>query len=80
MRHATHVIDHVDTLSGQNVMYSFYKPTPEDLQALSRGGILRLGIHGRCHPVIQLGILGHNLVAEINAAEGFDMGPVIKRD
>jgi hypothetical protein len=75
-----HVIDHVDTLSGQNVMYSFYKPTPDDLQALSRCGILRLGIHGRCHPVIQLGILGPKLAAEIEAAEGFDMGPVIERE
>jgi hypothetical protein len=75
-----HVIDHVETLSGQNVMYSFYRPTTEDLQALSGGGILRLGIHGRCHPVIQFGVLGPRLTSEIAPAEGFDMGPVIDRE
>lgn len=75
-----HVLDHIETLSGKNVMYSFYVPTPEDLHALNNGGILRLGIHGRGHPVIQFGVLGPKLAAQISPAEGFDMGPVIEQE
>lgn len=74
-----HVVDHTDTLSGQNFMYSFYKPTEEDLQALINGGILRLGIMGRGHPVINMSVMGPEITKEIDPSDGFDMGPVIER-
>lgn len=75
-----YIIDQIEVRSGDNVMYSFYRPTAEDLKALNEGGILRLGIHGRGHPVIQLGVLGPELTKRIDPDEGFDMGGVINGD
>lgn len=75
-----HVLDHVEVQSGMNVMFSFYKPTPEDIEAFQQGGILRLGISGRSHPVIQFGVLGRSVVDVVRPTEGFDMGPVIEMD
>ncbi|MBH1992477.1 MAG: hypothetical protein I8H86_06280 [Sphingomonadaceae bacterium] len=51
------VTDAVDTLSGMNLMYSVYQPTPADLEALNAGGSIRLGIMGDRHPVFQLCVL-----------------------
>ena len=73
-----HVLDQTEMLSGMNVMFSFYKPTPEDIEAFQAGGIIRLGISGRSHPVIQLGVLGKSIVDVAKPKEGFDMGPVIE--
>jgi hypothetical protein len=72
-----YVIDAVDTLSGMNIMYSLYKPTPEDLVALNAGGCIRLGIMGRTHPVFQLGVLGPHTCEVAKVEPKFDMGPVI---
>jgi hypothetical protein len=73
------VVDAVDVQSGQNFQYSFYKPTVEDLEALLQGGVLRLGIMGTTHPVLNLGIFSPELTSQLNAKEGFDMGPVLSR-
>lgn len=75
-----HVVDAVDTLSGQNFMYSFYRPTNAELEALMNGGILRLGIMGRAHPVLNMAVMGPEITKEISPADGFDMGPVIERN
>lgn len=74
------VIDHIDTQSGQNFMYSFYRPTSDDIAAFLAGGVIRLGIMGTGHPVINLSTFGPKVTAELKAREGFDMGPVIERD
>lgn len=72
------VTDEIDTLTGHNFMYSVYKPTAADLEALNNGGVLRLGIMGRAHPVFQLGVLSKRIadVAEIEPM--WDLGPVIE--
>lgn len=67
----------VDTLSGMNMMYSVYKPTPEDMAALAAGGCIRLGIMGNSHPVFQLGVLGPETTARADVEPVWDMGPVI---
>jgi hypothetical protein len=72
------VIDAIEVQSGHNVMYSFYRPTPEDLEALQQGGMLRLGVMGLGHPVITFGVMGKSVVDAVQPAEGFDMGPVIE--
>ena len=71
------VTDAIDTLSGQNFMYSVYKPTPEDLAALQAGGVIRLGIMGRSHPVFQLGVLGPETASRAEIEPVWDMGPVL---
>jgi len=75
-----YVVDHVDLQSGQNFQYSFYKPTEADIDALRRGGALRLGIMGTSHPVINLGVFSPELTEELGAKDGFDMGPVLRRE
>ena len=72
------VADHIDPLSGMNIMYSMYKPTAEDLEALNAGGAIRLGILGTQHPVFQLGVLSPELAAAIDPRPMWDMGPVIQ--
>ena len=74
-----HVVDSIDLQSGQNFQYSFYEPTAADIEAFSKGGVLRLGIMGTSHPVINLSVFGPKLTEELGATEGFDMGPVIER-
>lgn len=71
------VTDAIDTLSGQNMMYSVYKPTAEDLAALQSGGVIRLGIMGRAHPVFQLGVLSGELAERCEVEPVWDMGPVL---
>lgn len=72
-----YVSDQVDTLTGQNIMYSIYKPTEADLVALNAGGALRLGIMGRSHPVFQMCVLGPRLVEDIDARAVSDLGEPI---
>lgn len=74
------VVDHVDTLSGQNFQYSFYRPNAEDLAAINAGGVLRLGIMGTSHPVLNMAVFGPKLTKDLNLKEGFEMGPVIERE
>lgn len=71
------VCDEVETLSGQNFMYSVYKPTPEEIEALANGGVIRLGIMGRSHPVFQLGVLGPDVAERCELEPKWDLGPVI---
>ncbi len=73
------VVDHVDTLSGQNFQYSFYRPTQEEIDQLMVGGALRLGIMGTSHPVLNMAVFSAELTQDLNAKEGFDMGPIIER-
>ena len=73
-----YVTDAVDTLSGMNFMYSVYKPTPEDLAALNAGGVLRLGIMGKAHPVFQMGVLGPDVAARAELEPMWDLGGVIE--
>lgn len=74
-----YVVDHVDVQSGQNFQYSFYKPTEEEIAAFKEGGVLRLGIMGTLHPVINMAVFGPSITKELNYEEGFEMGPVIER-
>lgn len=71
------VTDAVDTLSGQNFMYSLYKPTAEDLEALQAGGVLRLGIMGHAHPVFQMGVLSKRIADAAEIEPMWDLGPVL---
>lgn len=75
-----YVVDHIDIQSGANFMYSFYKPTVEDIEAFKNGGVLRLGIIGRSHPVINMVVMGPEITTQLNYSDGFDMGPVITPD
>ena len=68
-----YVTDAIDTLTGHNVMFSVYKLTDEEIEALRNGGLLRLGIVGRAHPVFQLGVL--SIPVEVEPV--FDMGGLI---
>lgn len=54
---ALDIMDHTDLLSGANIMYSLWRPTPEELGALLAGGAVRLGIFGVQHPVVNLAVL-----------------------
>ena len=68
------VTDAIDVQSGMNVMYSIYKPTPADLAALNAGGVLRLGIMGKSHPVFQLGVLTAETVSKCDIEPLWDLG------
>jgi hypothetical protein len=72
------VTDAVDTLSGMNIMYTIYKPTAEDLEALNNGGVLRLGIMGSVHPVFNMCVLGAETVASAELEPKWELGsPII---
>jgi hypothetical protein len=71
------VTDAVDTLSGMNIMYTVYKPTAEDLEALNNGGVLRLGIMGSTHPVFNMCVLGPSVAAAAKLEPKWDLGPPI---
>ena len=60
-----------------NIMYSVYKPTAEDLAALQAGGVIRLGIMGKSHPVFQLGVLDAGVAERAEIEPIWDMGPVL---
>lgn len=72
-----YVADAVDPVSGLRFMYSVYKPTPADLEALNAGGLLRLGIAAPAHPVFQLGVLSPKVAEMVRPIEKGDLGPVI---
>lgn len=42
---------------GVNMMHSVWKPTPEELAALSAGGEVRLTVFGEVHPPVAIGVL-----------------------
>jgi hypothetical protein len=74
-----YVTDATDILTGMNVMYSVYKLTEEEIQALRDGGVLRLGILGTSHPVFNLGVLSSEVISEIDLKPIGDLGGVIHK-
>lgn len=71
------VVDATDLLSGMNIMYSVYKPTDEEIEELKKGGVIRLGILGRSHPVFQLGVLSAEAAETAQLRPVWDLGPII---
>ncbi len=69
-----HVLDHFDEHLAQNIMYSVYKPTAEDIAAIVAGGGIRLGIHGTAHPVFQLGVVSAERMDQLDYVEHEDLG------
>ena len=63
------VINAVDELSGFNFMYSVWRPTPEELDMLTKGGAIRLGIMCEAHPVVNMAVLTPETCAESNLVE-----------
>ena len=47
----------LDALDQNGVVYSFWKPEPEELEALKRGAPVRLGVHSRAHPAVSVGVI-----------------------
>lgn len=74
------VTDSVEVQSGMNIMYSVYKPTDEEIEALRNGGLIRLGIMGKSHPVFQLGVLGPKLTEIIDPEPMWSLGDVIDKE
>lgn len=73
------VTDAIDTLTGLPVMYSVYRLSKDEIDALAAGGLLRLGIVGmKAHPVFQLGVIGPKTAALVNAKSEGDLGDVIE--
>jgi len=71
---AIFVADAVDELSGLNFMYSLYQPTAADLEALNRGGFLRLGIAGRGHPVFNMVVMKPETAEPAGPVPMWDLG------
>lgn len=71
------VVDHFDAHLGTNIQYSIYKPTEADIAAIVAGGGIRLGIHGRVHPVFQLGVLTKERMDQLDYVEHEDPGEPI---
>jgi len=51
------VVDAFDKASGMLVMYSVWRPSPEEIAALLNGGAIRLGVVGFAHPVVNMAVL-----------------------
>lgn len=66
------ILDAVDDQSGFNFMYSFWRPTDEELEALRNGGALRLGIMGVVHPVVNMGIITPEICRDAGLADVAD--------
>lgn len=63
------VLDAIDEQSGFNFMYSFWRPSAEELEALQDGGVIRLGIMGKLHPVINMGVVARAACDECGMTE-----------
>lgn len=72
-----YVADSLDVQSGMPMMFSVYRPTPDELKALNEGGAIRLGIMGKAHPVFQMAVLSPRLCEVAGLVEMRDLGPVI---
>lgn len=68
----------VDVQTGHTVLYSVYKPTDEEIEELKAGGVIRLGVVGKTHPVFQLGVLSKELAASAQLEPKWDLGPIIR--
>jgi len=69
-----YVQPHLDVQTGLTCLYSVYKPTPEDLEALNAGGCLRLGVVTQKHPVINMVILFKERCDSIGVVPLEDLG------
>lgn len=67
------VLDAVDVLSGMNQQFTFYRFSPEELEALANGGLFRLGILGTSHPVFNMVVLGPGIGAQSGAIERWSL-------
>lgn len=74
------VLDVIDTLSGLPMMYTIYKPTDAEIEAMQQGGALRLGIIGTRHPVFSMAVFGPKAAASINLEPMWDLGPIIEEE
>lgn len=63
------VADAVDPLSGHNFMYSVWRPTAAEIEALQAGGAIRLGVAGHVHPVVNMTVLAPGTCAEAQLVE-----------
>ena len=43
-------------VDGKPAMVSFWRPTPEELAALNRGGTVALWVYGEAHPPVAVGV------------------------
>lgn len=73
-----YVLDAIDLQSGLNTMYTFYKLTEDELEALKNGGILRLGIVGKAHPVFNMAVLSAEIGQTCGAEERWSLGEVLQ--
>lgn len=46
-----------ETVSNINAVFSFWKPTPAELEYLSKGGTVRLGIYNEPIPPVSLDVI-----------------------
>ena len=73
------VAPQIDTLTGMTMMHTIYQFSDEELEALKEGGILRLSIAGKAHPVFQMAVLDKSLAEAISPVPKGDLGPVVRR-
>lgn len=67
------VLDAVDVLSGMNQMFTFYRFSPEELEALAGGGLFRLGILGRIHPVFNMAVISPEIGKSAGAIDRWSL-------
>lgn len=76
---AIYVVPSVDTLTGMTELHSIYKPTQAEIDALQAGGVFRLTICAKVHPVFKLSVLGPMLTESIGIEPMGDLGDVIEK-
>lgn len=69
----------VDTLTGMTELHSIYKPSQAEIDALQAGGVFRLTICSKIHPVFKLAVLGPKLTESIGITPVGDLGDVIEK-
>ena len=67
------VLDAVDVMSGMNQMFTFYRFSPSELEALPKGGLFRLGVLGHAHPVINMTVLGPSIGQSCGAIDRWSL-------
>lgn len=76
---AIYVAPSVDTLTGMTELHSIYKPTQAEIDALQAGGVFRLTICAKVHPVFKLAVLGPVLTESIGIEPCGSLGDVIEK-
>lgn len=74
------VAPNVDTLTGMTELHSIYKPTQAEIEALQAGGVFRLTICAKVHPVFKLAILGPKLTECIGPVPVCSLGDVVEKE